>query len=112
MRTSPLWTAPQAGPSADPDNDKFSNGFEAATLTNPNDPNSYSFLINQINITQTGALVSWTSDPGKKYELHGKTDVTGATWQLVGSLTASGMTAQITDPGATGNKFYRLKLVP
>jgi len=56
--------------------------------------------------------VSWTSDPGKKYELYGKTDIAGATWELVGSVTATSMTVEITDPGATGNKFYRLKLVP
>ena len=108
----PLWTAPEAGPMGDPDNDKFSNAFEAATTTNPNDPNSYSFLIKQITVTQAGATVSWISDPGKSYELYGKTDVAGANWQLVGSVTASGMGAQITDPGATGNKFYRLRLVP
>jgi hypothetical protein len=108
----PLFTAPEAAPTADPDGDHFSNAYEAATITNPNDPSSWSFLIQQIVVTQSGAQVIWTSDIGKKYELYGKTDIADATWQFIDSFTATSSTAQLTDPGATGNKFYRLKLLP
>jgi hypothetical protein len=106
------FTAPEAAPASDPDGDHFSNAYEYATGTNPANATSFSFLIQRVDVTQAGAVVTWISDVGKQYQLYGKADVAGATWQPVGGpVTANATTTQVTDPGATGNKFYKLKLL-
>lgn len=108
----PLFTAAEAAPGSDPDGDHFSNAYEYATGTNPTNPSSFSFLIQRVDVTQAGAVITWVSDIGKQYQLYGKADVAGATWQAVGGVvTATSSTTQVSDPGATGNKFYKLKLL-
>lgn len=111
----PVWTAPEAAPAADPDNDRFTNAFEAATGSNPTNAQSYSFLIRQVEITRNGARVSWTADVGKRYQVYSKSQlVPGATWQPVsGAVTAETTTAEVIDPSQTGDtNFYRLELLP
>jgi hypothetical protein len=109
-----LFTAPEAAPGADPDGDRFSNAFEALTGSNPTNALSYNFLIQQVDMIRGAARVSWKSDAGKQYQLYGKVDVAGATWQTIGSpVTATtNFTSQAdgTSPGVT--MFYKLRLLP
>lgn len=107
----PLFTAPEAGPTADPDGDKFSNAYEAATGTNPTDAQSFSFLIESVELVRNRALVTWKSDVGKEYQLYGKADAAGATWELVGTITATSESASMSDPNSGhGQKFYKLRI--
>jgi hypothetical protein len=110
----PLWTATEAGPAADPDGDRFSNSYEAMTETNPTSAASFKFLIEQIELVRNVPRVSWQSDIGKQYQLYGKADVAGAAWQVVGGpvMATSNFTMQSDAPAATGNRFYKLKLLP
>ncbi len=110
----PLWTAPEAGPAADPDNDRFSNAFEALTGTNPTDPQSFKFLIERVDLVGPQARVTWKSDVGKQYQLFGKADVAGSAWEPIGGpITATSASAEQVDAGANGAaKFYKLKLLP
>lgn len=109
-----LFTAGEAGPAADPDGDRFSNGFEALTGSNPTSAASFNFLIEQIELVRGAPRVSWKSDVGKQYQLYGKPDAAGAAWELIGSpVTATGNFTFQSDSSATGgNKVYKLRLLP
>jgi hypothetical protein len=109
-----LFTALEAAPTADPDGDRFSNAFEALTGSNPTSAASFNFFIEQIEFVRGAPRVSWKSDLGKQYQLYGKADLAGAAWQLIGGpVTAtSNFTVQSDAPATTGNRFYKLKLLP
>jgi len=113
-RYFPLWTAPEAGPTADPDGDKFGNAFEWMTASDPTNAQSFNFAIDRVDYTPTSRQVTWKSEVGKKYQLYGKADVAGATWLPVGAqVTATTTSTQVTDPDNSSIiKFYKLKLVP
>lgn len=111
----PLWTAAQAGPTADPDADRFSNAFEAMTGTSPTSAASFNFLIEQIEIVRNAPRVSWKSDVGKQYQLYGTSDLSGAAWQLIGGpvTAATNVTVQSdSTASSTANRFYKLRLLP
>ncbi|HUS35700.1 MAG TPA: carboxypeptidase regulatory-like domain-containing protein, partial [Verrucomicrobiae bacterium] len=110
----PLWTAAEAGPAADPDGDRFSNGFEAMTGTNPTNAGSFYFLIEAIEIIRGAPRVSWKSDVGKQYQLYGTSDLSGAAWQSVGNpVTATtNVTVQLDSAASLENRFYKLRLLP
>jgi hypothetical protein len=109
-----LFTAPQAAPGADPDGDRFSNAFEALTGSNPTNALSYNFLIQQLDLVRGAPRVTWKSDIGKQYQLYGKADVAGTTWQTIGSpVTATTNVTSQSDGSAPGVvMFYKLKLLP
>ncbi len=109
----PRWTAPEAAPGADPDQDHFSNAYEFATGSNPTNSASFSFLIESVEEQRFGFDVTWKADVGKKYQLYGRPAFGGASaWQTIGApVTATNSTMVITDRRAT-TKFYRLQLVP
>jgi hypothetical protein len=112
-RYFPLWTAPIAGPAMDPDSDGFPNSSEAVAGTNPT--NTLSRLkIDSVTTSMSGALVTWQSVPGKRYQLSRKAVLGPGAWDLVGTpVTASGATAQALDPaGVSGAKFYRVEVLP
>lgn len=110
----PLFTAPEAGPAADPDNDRFSNAFEAMTGSNPVNSQSYNLRVERVDILRGQARVTWKSDIGKQYQVYGKADVAGATWQTVGApITATETTTAVADVANSGvYKFYKIKLLP
>lgn len=109
----PLWTAADAGPSADPDGDRFSNAFEALTGSNPTNAASFNFAIEQVQTVRGAPRVTWKSDVGKQYQLYGKTDLIGAAWQTIGGVvTATMNTAAQSDAAVPGLKFYKLRLLP
>jgi hypothetical protein len=109
----PLWTAPEAGPTADPDGDHFSNAFEALTGSIPTNALSFNFRVQQVDLLRGSARVTWKSDIGKQYQLFGKTDV-GSAWQIVGSpITATtNLTSQGDSAISSAVKIYKLQLLP
>jgi hypothetical protein len=94
----PLFTAPEAGPAADPDGDGYSNAVEYTAGTNPT--NKASFLnIDSVTQTSQGALLSWQSQPGKTFQVYRASTMGPASCQAVGgpfvtSVGASLLAAQ------------------
>ncbi len=109
----PLFTAPQAGPNADPDGDTFTNLAESIAGTNPT--NAASLLkIQSVVQNGSGSTITWQSVAGKKYQVFSRADFSGTTWQVVGlPVTATGVTASYLDTTAkSGFKFYRVQVLP
>jgi len=108
------FTAPEAGPAADPDGDGFSNAYEHRTGTNPADRNSVSFLIQSVTHGASSSAVTWKSDIGKKYRLLSRPAFTPATpWAAVGAVVAAtAETTTLSDPTPGPERYYRLELVP
>lgn len=111
-RYFPLWTAPEAAPTADPDQDSMPNAAEAAAGTVPTDASSRLEILS-VRQDAAGATVTWTSVPGKRYRLLRRNAVGATAWQPVGAeVTATAGTAQALDPaGTTGANFYRVQVL-
>ena len=109
----PLFTAPQAGPGADPDGDGFNNLAEYIAGTNPTNPASL-LQIQSVAQNGSGSTITWQSVAGKKYQVFSRTDFSGATWQTVGSpVTANGTNQLFLDTSAkSGFRFYRVQVLP
>jgi len=109
----PLFTAPQAAPTADPDGDGFNNLSEYIAGTDPTDPNS---LLHIQSTTQnaSGATITWQSVAGKSYQVSSRPQAGSGTWQNIGSVvTANSALTQFLDPAGTGAmKFYRVQVLP
>ena len=93
-------------PNADDDGDGMINSSEDVAGTNPFDPNS---IFRVTNVTTTS--VTWSTVPGKKYQLDTSSAPNG-TYNPVGSqVTALGNsfseTVSVTPPA-----FYRARIVP
>ena len=112
-RHFPVFTAPEAGPDADPDHDGSSNAQEYIAATDPTDARSF-FSINRVTQTAAGTVVEWKSSPGKRYQVFAKTTAGNAPWTPQGPpVTATGATTQFHDTAATGSiRFYRLQVLP
>ena len=109
----PLFTAPQAGPNADPDADGLNNQAEYLAGTSPT--NAASLLkIQRVVQDGTGSAITWQSVAGKKYQVFSRADLSSATWQTLGApVTASGPTKSVLDASATsGFRFYRVQVLP
>ncbi|MDX1951430.1 MAG: carboxypeptidase regulatory-like domain-containing protein [Verrucomicrobiota bacterium] len=109
------FTAPEAASGSDPDGDRFGNGFEFRTGTDPTNPNSFSFLIQQIRISRGSAVVTFKSEAGKQYQLYFKEALAPSDdWAAVGQVKqATGDLTEIVDSGnSSGNRFYKLELLP
>ena len=111
------WTTNLAAPTADPDGDRFSNGFEYRTGTNPTNSGSFLLEVERVTVDQTGARVYWKSDPGKSYQVFGRRAfASNDPWGLIGTIQATSTTATIFDPpirtGVPPEKFYRVVLLP
>ena len=112
-RYFPLFTSTEAGPTADPDADRFSNAFEELTGSNPTNAASFNFFIESVDFGRGAPRVIWKSDVGKQYQLYATTNVIGANWQLVGSpVTAITNISFQADANGPGLKFYKLRLLP
>ena len=135
----PLFTAPQAGPLADPDGDGYNNYAEYISGTNPT--NRASFLkIDFATQNQNGTLLGWQGQPDKTYQVLSKVDANEPNWHPVGppfvsstdasSQAATAAQLSITNlPGFSTNagafevvffdssnakktKFYRVQALP
>jgi hypothetical protein len=108
-----LFTAPEAGPVADPDQDGLSNAYEERTGTNPKDANSYYLKVERVKLTRLRGTVTFKSDIGKTYRIWSRVDLTPANpWQVIGTVTASSTTTDFTDSAFGQNfRFYRIELL-
>jgi hypothetical protein len=94
----------------DPDKDGFNNAQENALGTDPTDRAS-AFRITSVNNTGGTSAVEWSSVLGKKYQLQAKAGFSD-NWADVGSeVTADGASASATHT-ASGQHFYRVRLLP
>jgi len=94
----------------DPDTDCFNNAQENALGTDPTDRAS-AFRITSVNNTGGTSTVEWSSVLGKKYQLQAKAGLSD-NWADVGSeVTAAGASASATHT-ASGQHFYRVRLLP
>ncbi len=101
--------SPSAAPSLDPDGDGFDNLFEYNARLIPTDP--LSFLAISISPVAGGHAVSFSPrQPGCLYTLLGSSDI--SLWEPVaGTVTDSGNTRTIVDPGGAGaRRYYRLNV--
>lgn len=96
---------------ADPDGDGHTNAEEFALGTDPRDPGSR-FAIHQTAPTGNLFTISWSSVAGKTYRLQARPSLGAGAWQDAGDpVTATGPTSSTTHD-ATGQHFYRVRLVP
>ena len=96
-------------PAADDDNDGMTNGAEALAGTNPLDANS---VLRIVSFTG-GNLVSWSSVPGKIYQVLATPNLTTGLTPISGSITATVSVTSFPDPTATNAaKFYRVQVLP
>ena len=107
------WTQAAAGPVADPDQDNFSNAFEARMETNPINAQSFRLPISGVTRDGDATRVTVQTDIGKRYQLYERTAFDAGTWEAVGrSLTATGTELTFSDGSALGASFYRVALLP
>ncbi|MEI7728177.1 MAG: matrixin family metalloprotease [Verrucomicrobiota bacterium] len=110
----PVFTDPQAGPNADPDNDGLNNLQEYIAGTNPTNKASVLSVLST-TISASGTTIKWQSVAGKKYQLFSRPGPSPAgNWTPLGTpVTATNAGAQYFDAGApTGRKFYRIQVLP
>jgi len=109
----PLFTVPEAAPSADPDQDGLSNTYEARTGTNPKDSTSYYLKVERVQITRSGGTVTFKSDIGKNYRIWSRPDLSPANpWQVIGTVTATNPTTDFSDHRFGQDfQFYRIELL-
>ena len=107
------WTQVAAAPGADPDEDHFSNAFEARVETNPIEGESFRLPISHVTRDGDSTRVTVQTDVGKRYQLYERTAFGGGTWEAVGrALTATGAELTFTDVSALDASFYRVALLP
>ena len=77
-------------------------------------PTPADLVIRSIGLVPAGIVVSWSSQPGRNYEVHGKGNLSVTNWQnLSGTITATNTATSWTDNGFIGfaQRFYMVKLV-
>ncbi len=63
--------------------------------------------------TASGLTLSWSSLPGRSYQLQCAMDLSGNTWMNYGpAIVASGPVVTVTDTPAGSHRFYRVALLP
>jgi Matrixin/Carboxypeptidase regulatory-like domain len=110
----PRWTAPEAGPNADPDGDGFTNAQEDMAGTNPVDARSVP-RVQSMRLDAAGATITWPSATERRYQVLKRSPINGIRgWQPVGSpVIATGDQTQFTDTTASGDfQFYRIEALP
>ena len=109
----PLFTVINAAPAADPDGDGFPNSSESIAGTNPTDAASL-VKIDSVTHDASGTTVAWRSVVGKSYRLQSRAQLGNGTWNAVGTpIAAVGATTQKLDAsGTTGDRFYRVQVLP
>ncbi len=107
------WTISDSAPTADPDQDRFSNEFEHRTGTNPTDAVSNKLAIQSISEENGTITIEWEADVGKRYQLYRRTSLTDGAWEPLGrAFSAAAKKMSQTDPAVPGARFYRLELQP
>jgi hypothetical protein len=109
----PLFTAPEAGPDADPDHDGYSNRAENVAGTNPT--NAASLLrLESATTAANGTTIRWQSGAGRRYQVAARPALGSGSWQNLGApVTATNALAEFLDAGATNRmNFYRVQALP
>jgi len=108
----PLFTAPNAAPTADPDGDGMNNLAEYIAGTNPTNAASVFKLLSPTN-SPAGTAVRWLSVAGKSYQVLSRTNLLTGSWRTNGTaVTATGTNTQYLDAGGTnGVRFYRVQVL-
>lgn len=98
-------------PNADPDHDGMSNYQEYLAGTDPTNPNSL-FKIVSVAANSSGALIQWTSVPGKFYTLQRTADLLSGFTDLQLHIPATAPINVIQDPAPAGSGpyFYRIQV--
>ncbi|MBE0546009.1 MAG: S8 family serine peptidase [Verrucomicrobia bacterium] len=76
-------------------------------------PTPADLVIQSIGLVPAGIAISWSSQPGRNYEVHGKGSLS-VNWQnLSGIITATNTVTSWTDNGFAGfaQRFYMVKMV-
>ena len=110
----PLFTAPEAGPNADPDQDGFNNLAEYIAGTDPTDRASV-LRLNPIHSAGPGSVtLQWASAAGKKYQIFIHDASPTRPWlPLAPLILGAPSTTQWTDTQAgQGPRLYRLQAIP
>lgn len=105
------FTASDAGPDKDPDNDGFPNLYEFRSNTDPLDPDSFEFLIKKVEVSSQGTRVTWESIPGRVYRLWSRPEVSSGPWTLVANnFSATGEESAFLDTAQNAQlQFYRVE---
>ena len=77
-------------------------------------PTPANLVIQSIALVPTGIAISWSSQPGRNYEVYGKGSLNVTTWQkLSGIVTATNAATSWTNSGAAefAQRFYIVKMV-
>lgn len=107
------FTTPEAAADKDPDLDLFPNKYEYRSGTNPTDPDSFQFLIRQIEVTASGTRITWESIPGRTYNLWSRQRAESGPWTLVASnFSAVSELSEFLDTSQSLElQFYRVEKV-
>ena len=77
-------------------------------------PTPTNLVIKSIALCPAGIAISWSSQPGRSYEVDGKSSVNDTTWQkLSGIVTATNTATSWTNNGSAqfAQRFYIVKMV-
>ena len=110
----PLFTAPEAGPNADPDQDGFNNLAEYIAGTDPTNRSSV-LRLDSIHSASPGSVtLQWASAAGKKYQIFAHEASPAGPWlPLAPLIIGAASRTQWTDAEAgQGPRLYRLQAIP
>jgi hypothetical protein len=99
---------------SDTDGDGLKDGAEVQAGTSPIDRSSVLAMTSVVKNLDGSAMVSWSSVPGRTYQLVCKDRLAEADWKPLGpGVLAVGATASATDAtaGSSGSRVYRTWLV-
>jgi len=100
---------------ADPDSDGFPNWMEYLAGTNPTNTASklrFTGTEHLIVSGQSQTVLHWLTAPGKAYEVQWSSSLPGGAWNILGTMSGDGNVAAYIDSGASGVRFYRLRILP
>lgn len=106
-------TTTLGGGGADADGDGFSDLEEYYAGTDPTDPADFVRMAETTPLSGTSFILTWASQPGRKYQIYQRNEMTGATaWVDAGLgaiIAGTGTTTSVTVPiGGLTQKFYRV----
>ena len=110
----PRFTAAEAGPNADPDQDGFNNLAEYLAGTDPTDRSSV-LRLNSIHSASPGSVtLQWASAAGRKYQIFAHDASPTSPWlPLAPLILGTPANTQWTDTQAgPGPRLYRLQAIP
>ena len=98
----------------DPDGDGLSNLLEYRSGTDPRDASSRT-QITGLQLTSAGLRVSFSTVPGRQYQIEKCDNLSSGQWHPVGQPQAGqAASGQITDPDGYSSRqqFYRIRVLP